>query len=404
MFIPLRGWRAVRALPCASRAYLARGLATVRDTPPAETKPPTAVVMMNMGGPSTLDEVHSFLSNLFHDSDLIPLPMQKLLAPLIAKRRTPKIEEQYREIGGGSPILRWTRAQGEGMAALLDELNPESAPHKAYVAFRYAAPLTGDAIAEMRADGVTRAIAFTQYPQYSCSTTGSSLNELYRVAKQEGWGANGEVTWSVIDRWPAHPGLVKAFAANIRQALDKYPAERRDGVVLLFSAHSLPLEIVNRGDTYTPEVAATVHAVMQELNFSNPYRLTWQSKVGPKAWQGPQTAAMVEGLAKRGRTDICLVPIAFTSDHIETLFELDLELGEEAAALGVTLTRAPSLNDSPIFIRALADIVSAHMRDFDAGKVGSASTQLMLRCPECTSPKCARTKRWVAQGGREAEA
>lgn len=200
--------------------------------------------MMNMGGPSTLPEVHDFLSRLFHDSDLIPLPMQKLLAPIIARRRTPKIEEQYEEIGGGSPILRWTKAQGEGMAALLDELNPESAPHKAYVAFRYAAPLTEHALEEMRADGVRRAVAFTQYPQYSCSTTGSSLNELYRAAKKGGWGANGEVAWSTIDRWPTHPGLVKAFAANIRKALQSYPEERRGEVVLLFSAHSLPIEIV----------------------------------------------------------------------------------------------------------------------------------------------------------------
>ncbi|BEJ18015.1 hypothetical protein CspHIS471_0702920 [Cutaneotrichosporon sp. HIS471] len=256
--------------PRYAHKILARGLATVRDGPPTEKKPPTAVVMLNMGGPSTLDQVHSFLSNLFHDSDLIPLPMQKILAPLIAKRRTPKIEEQYKEIGGGSPILRWTRTQGEGMAALLDELNPESAPHKAYVAFRYADPLTETCLEEMRADGVQRAVAFTQYPQYSCSTTGSSLNELYRVAKKEGWGANGEVKWSAIDRWPAHPGLVKAFAANIRKTLESYAPETRDEVVILFSAHSLPVEIVNRGDTYTPEVAATVYAVMQELNFSNP--------------------------------------------------------------------------------------------------------------------------------------
>lgn len=113
---------------------------------------------------------------------------------------------------------------------------------------------------------------------------------------------------------------------------------------------------------------------------------------------------MVEGLGKRGIKDICLVPIAFTSDHIETLFELDQELKEDADKLGVRLTRAASLNDSPIFIRALADLVSTHLRDFDAGTVGSASRQLMLRCPECTSPRCARTKSWVANGGREAEA
>lgn len=188
--------------------------------------------------------MHSFLSRLFHDSDLIPLPMQKILAPVIAKRRTPKIEEQYKEIGGGSPIRAWTEKQGEGMCALLDELNPDSAPHKPYIAFRYAEPLTETALQQMQADGVRRAVAFTQYPQYSCSTTGSSLNELYRVAKKQGWGANGEVEWSTIDRWPADRGLVKAFANNIRHALEKFPDHERNDVVILFSAHSLPIEIV----------------------------------------------------------------------------------------------------------------------------------------------------------------
>lgn len=191
---------------------------------------PTAIVMMNMGGPSTIPEVHDFLSRLFHDHDLIPLPLQSYLAPLIAKRRTPKIEKQYEAIGGGSPILRWTREQGAQMCRMLDELNPESAPHKPYVMFRYAEPLTETCLEEMQADGVRRAVAFSQYPQYSCSTTGSSLNELMRVATIKergtrsstsgpskdklikggvGWGGNGEVEWSVLDRWPTHPGLVK---------------------------------------------------------------------------------------------------------------------------------------------------------------------------------------------------
>ncbi|KAL1411162.1 ferrochelatase hem15 [Vanrija albida] len=392
------------AAASSSRPSLARCLATVRDSPAKPEKPPTAVVMLNMGGPSTIPEVGDFLSRLFHDNDLIPLPAQSILAPFIARRRTPKIEEQYKEIGGGSPILKWTRAQGEAMCTLLDELNPGSAPHKPYVAFRYAQPLTETCLDEMKADGVTRAVAFTQYPQYSCSTTGSSLNELYRVAKKQGYGATGDVEWSAIDRWPADQGLVKAFAHNIRAALQAYPEARRKDVVLLFSAHSLPIEIVNRGDPYTPEVAATVYAIMQELGFSNPWRLTWQSKVGPKAWQGPQTAKAIEGLAKQGKKDICLVPVAFTSDHIETLFELDIEVKEDAEKLGVHLTRAESLNDSPIFARALADIVSKHLNDYDAGKIGAASAQLELRCPGCTSPKCARTKSWLARGGKEAEA
>jgi ferrochelatase len=147
------------------------------------------------------------LKNLFSDRDLIPLPFQRVLAPLIARRRTPKIEKQYAEIGGGSPILRYTQLQGQGMVALMDELHPETAPHKAYVAFRYAHPLTPETAAQMKADDVTRAVAFTQYPQYSCSTTGSSLNELYRRGRA---GDFGDVEWSVIDRWGTHPGFIEA--------------------------------------------------------------------------------------------------------------------------------------------------------------------------------------------------
>lgn len=155
---------------------------------------------------SQVAETHDFLKNLFMDGDLIPLPFQRFLAPLIARRRTPQIERQYAEIGGGSPILHYTRLQSEGMAKLLDELHPETAPHKAYIAFRYATPLTEATARQMKEDGVKRAIAFTQYPQYSCSTTGSSLNELYRRGK----GGNfGDIEWSVIDRWGTHPGFIE---------------------------------------------------------------------------------------------------------------------------------------------------------------------------------------------------
>lgn len=165
--------------------------------------------MMNMGGPRTVGETGEFLSRLFHDGDLIPLPFQSKLAPFIAKRRTPKIEEQYAKIGGGSPILKWTKEQGAGMIRLLDELSPQTAPHRAYVAFRYARPLTEDCLEEMTRDGVTRAVAFTQYPQYSCSTTGSSLNELYRQLVKKSETEQRAINWSVIDRWATHPGLVE---------------------------------------------------------------------------------------------------------------------------------------------------------------------------------------------------
>jgi len=352
--------------------------------------------MLNMGGPSTVQETHDFLRNLFMDGDLIPLPFQRFLAPLIARRRTPRIEKQYAEIGGGSPILRYTQLQGDGMVQLLDELHPETAPHKAYVAFRYARPLTEAAAKEMQADGVKRAIAFTQYPQYSCSTTGSSLNELYRQRKA---GGIGDIEWSVIDRWGTHPGFIEAVAQNIEAALSKFPADRRAETVLLFSAHSLPMSVVNRGDPYVLEVSASVAAVMQRLGHSNPYRLVWQSQVGPSAWMGMQTSKALKGLARIGKKQVVLVPIAFTSDHIETLYELDLEYIQEARKEGIEVHRAASLNESSVFIRALADIAAQHLRDCAAGK-GPISNQFGLRCPGCMNATCGQQKAWFKRGGR----
>ncbi|SPO46661.1 related to HEM15 - ferrochelatase precursor [Moesziomyces antarcticus] len=373
-------------------------------------KPPTGILLMNMGGPSTstTEEVGDFLSRLFHDRELIQLPFQSRLAPLIARRRTPKIVDQYNKIGGGSPILRWTRTQGKAMTELLDELHPETAPHKVYVAFRYARPLTEEALDEMAEDGVTRAVGFTQYPQYSCSTTGSNLNELYReIQRRKERGApEGDISWSLIDRWPTHPLLVEAFTNRIQAVLDTYPEDKRHKVPIMFSAHSLPMQIVSgRGDPYPAEVAATVAAVMTRLKWSNPYRVTWQSQVGPAAWLGPQTSDTIKGWAKQGHKDAIVVPIAFTSDHIETLYEIDIELQEEAEEHGITLKRAESLNDEPTFIRAMAEICASHLSNLEGTPnrnndrrgenvwtQGYTSKQMLLRCPGCVNAVCGEQK------------
>lgn len=365
---------------------------------------PTAMVFMNMGGPATTDEVGDFLSRLFSDADLIPLgPVQNFLGPLISKRRTPKIQKQYAEIGGGSPIRKWSEYQCAEMCKILDKISPQTAPHKPYVAFRYAAPLTETMYEQLLNDGFGggkggRAVAFTQYPQYSCSTTGSSLNELWKWRNRlEGKRATGEmhpegsITWSVIDRWPTHPGLVEAFAQNIEAQLKTYPEEKRNDVVLIFSAHSLPMSVVNRGDPYPAEVAATVYAVMQRLGFSNPYRLTWQSQVGPSKWLGAQTSDTIKHYVERGQSDIVIVPIAFTSDHIETLYEIDLEVMHEDAKGNPGVKRAESLNGSPVFIQALADIAKAHL---ESGQ--SCSKQMGLRCQGCKSERCLEQKRFFA--------
>lgn len=398
-----------------------RSLATVAPPPVTQdnigSKGPTAMVFMNMGGPATTDEVADFLSRLFADGDLIPLgPLQNYLGPLISRRRTPKIKKQYADIGGGSPIRKWSEYQATEMCKILDRTNPETAPHKPYVAFRYANPLTEHMYNQLLADGFGagrggRAVAFTQYPQYSCSTTGSSLNELWKwrqrlesPRRNESVGAasaEGTIQWSVIDRWPTHPGLVEAFAQNIEATLQTYPAEMRDAVVLLYSAHSLPMSVVNRGDPYPAEVAATVHAVNQRLGNRNPYRLVWQSQVGPSAWLGAQTSDTVNNLVKRGQKDLLLIPIAFTSDHIETLFEIDREVIHEADQLGAAgrVRRAESLNGSPTFIKALADLAGDHLRSGDV-----CSRQMGLRCPGCKSERCLEQKRFFMGQGKQANA
>jgi ferrochelatase len=182
---------------------------------------------------------------------------------------------------------------------------------------------------------------------------------------------------------------VESFAQNIEATLATYPEERRDNVTLLFSAHSLPMSVVNRGDPYPAEVAATVYAVMQRLGMKNPYRLVWQSQVGPSAWLGAQTSDTVAEYVKKGITDLALIPIAFTSDHIETLYELDHEIIGET---GIdTIKRVESLNGSPVFIKALADLAKEHL-----DKNIACSPQMSLRCPACTSERCAESKKFFA--------
>ncbi|XP_072518576.1 ferrochelatase, mitochondrial [Salminus brasiliensis] len=299
-------------------------------------KPKTGILMLNMGGPEKLEDVHDFLLRLFMDTDLMQIPVQNKLGPFIAKRRTPKIQEQYSKIGGGSPIKAWTTMQGEGMVKLLDEMCPETAPHKFYIGFRYVHPLTEEAIDEMEKDGVERAVAFTQYPQYSCSTTGSSLNAIYRYYSSR--ATKPKMRWSVIDRWPTHHLLVECFAEHVRLELEKFPPEKRDDVVILFSAHSLPMSVVNRGDPYPQEVGATVQRVMEQLGHCNPYRLVWQSKCGVE-----------------------------------------------------NIRRAQSLNGNPLFFKALADLVQTHLKSNEP-----CSRQLTLRCPLCVNPTCGQAKAFFA--------
>lgn len=345
-------------------------------------KEPTGIVMMNLGGPKNLDEVQPFLLKLFADKEIIQLPVQKWLGPFIAKKRTPSVQENYQDIGGGSPILKWTELQGEGMCKRLDDLSPDTAPHKFYVAFRYINPFSEDALTKMKADGVKRAVAFTQYPQFSCATTGSSLNELWRAARRV--DLDQEFKWSVIDRWFAHPKFIEAMTKTVQDGLAQFSEQEQEDVLIVFSAHSLPMSIINRGDAYPQEIGASVHEVMKQLNFGYEYLLSYQSEVGPVPWLGPSTEEVIKELGHKKRRNVLVVGIAFTSDHIETLHELDIEYGELAQEVGITnYKRAPAFNGEVLFQDALAAIVHEHLQSTEV-----CSSQYGLRCPGCINPQC----------------
>lgn len=369
--------------------------------------------------------------------------VQKWLGPYIAKKRSPRIREQYRQIGGKSPIGDWTAIQGDGMIRTLARIAPGEGPFKRYIAFRYAPPLTEETLLQMKADGVKRAVLFSQFPHYSCTTTGSSLNHLWRELIR--LNMEKDFTWSIVDRWPVHPTFVHAIARCVAVGLQRFPAEVRDQVIIVFSAHSVPMLVVNKGDQYVAEVAATVTSVMEVLQrgkatlpaaapadgsassssqpddgtlgtpvppVKSPHILAWQSKVGFLPWMGPQTGEVIKGLGKQGHKYVLTVPIAFTSDHIETLFEIDIEYAEEAAKVGIVqFERAPSLNGEEAISTAQAQIIAEHLglqkgssgtgasapsAVGDAGQaaavryppVAVASPQYAINCPGCTNPAC----------------
>lgn len=202
------------------------------------------------------------------------------------------------------------------------------------------------------------------------------------------------VKFSVIDRWATHPLLVKTHADLIRKELDKLSEDKRKQAIILFSAHSLPLKAVNRGDSYPSEVGATVNMVMQELNFSHPYQLVWQSKVGPLPWLGPFTDEAIKDYVKQEKKIFIVVPIAFVNEHIETLHELDIEYCKELAdEVGVEkILRTPAPNDHPLFINALTDIVATHLK----GDM-TINPKFLNRCPHCLNMNCLLSKRWFAE-------
>jgi ferrochelatase len=307
----------------------------------------TAILLLQMGGPDSLDAVEPFLLNLFTDRDIIkigPAWLQPLIARFIVKRRVRRVEENYRQIGGKSPLRELTEAQAR---ALEIELGPA---FRCFVAMRYWKPSTIEALAAIKREGISRVVALSLYPHYSRATTGSSINELRRVLGEAGV----QFDVSYIDRFYNHPLYIEALAERIRAGLEQFHPLAE--VELLFSAHSLPQSFIDEGDPYLGHIEETVRLVMEK--FDIPHHLAFQSRAGPVKWLEPSTDEMLKHLAAHGSKNLLVVPLSFVSDHIETLHEIDIEYAKEAWDLGIAkFERSPSLNSTPTFISCLADLV-----------------------------------------------
>ena len=324
----------------------------------------TAIVLFNLGGPGDLAAVEPFLVNLFSDREIIQLPggaaLQPTMARLIAKLRGPSVRENYQRIGGGSPQLRITREQAEDLEQRLNAQSNGDQDFRVFIAMRYSRPSSADALEAIAAAGIRRIVTLTLFPHYSKATTGSSRNEFDRALASPRWAGQFEV--SHIDHYATDPRYVDAVTETVRVTWNEIPADRRARAVLLFSAHGLPQRFIDEGDPYVSHIDATRFAVLERLKLPNRQLIAYQSRTGPVRWIGPGTEETIRELAEEGVTDVLVIPLSFVSDHIETLYEVDMLFADAARAAGIRgYYRTPALNAHPLFIEALTGLVHEHL-------------------------------------------
>jgi protoporphyrin/coproporphyrin ferrochelatase len=310
------------------------------------------VVLFQLGGPDSPGAVEPFLFNLFSDPDIINFPLawmaRRPLARYISRKRAAVVREHYDAIGGRSPIRLLTERQAR---KLEQSLASEFDVH-CWVAMRYWKPLTSETAAAVQAASLDELILLPLYPHYSFATTLSSLKEWNRVYRP----APGAPPARMIDEFHTHPLYIEALAERLNTSLTHFDDPGK--VHLLFSAHGLPLSLIERGDPYQKQVEETVSAVMSKGGWSNSHELCYQSRVGRQKWLEPSLANTIPQLAQAGKKQLLVIPISFVTEHIETLHEINMEAREEALAAGVEqFEMMPAVGDSPRFIAALADLV-----------------------------------------------
>ena len=308
-----------------------------------------SIILFQLGGPDSQAAVEPFLYRLFCDPDIINFPgaflARKPLAKLISTTRSKIVRQHYAEIGGGSPIRRLTEQQAQALQA---ELRPYISA-RTIVAMRYWHPDTQEAIATLESTPFDELVLLPLYPHYSFATTGSSLKEWNRLYK-------AQVPVHVVDHFYDHPDYIAAIVERVNGVLQELP--NPDEVHLLFSAHGLPMALVEKGDPYPKQIQETVQLVRELGAWPNPHALCFQSRVGPQKWLQPSLPDTIEKLARSGIKRVLVIPVSFLTEHIETLHEINIEAREQAESLGISqFLMMPALNDSPLLIRALADLV-----------------------------------------------
>ncbi|MEX2261617.1 MAG: ferrochelatase [Bryobacteraceae bacterium] len=314
------------------------------------------VILFQLGGPDSLEAIEPFLYNLFRDPDIIDFPFARIarqpLARLIASRRAKHVAHHYAEIGGKSPILEYTRKQAVALEAELRR----DLDARVTIAMRYWHPMTEAAIEEMRAHSPDKIVLLPLYPQYSKTTTGSSLNEWKRQFRPNHWKPNIEV----VEDFYSDPLYLDSVVAAVDECLAGF--EDPANVDVIFSAHSLPVAVIEAGDPYQRQIEETVDLVWRRGGWKARRHVCYQSKVGASKWLQPSMHQTVKRLGEAGSKHVLVVPISFVSDHVETLHEIDIEHREQALGLGIADYRMmPGLNDSPRFIHALGELVRSRI-------------------------------------------
>jgi len=318
--------------------------------------PKIGVVLFQLGGPDSLDAIEPFLYNLFCDPDIIDFPFARIarqpLAKLISTTRAKKVAHHYAEIGGKSPILELTRRQ----AVALEKVLQQDGEARVVIAMRYWHPFTEDAIGELERFAPEQVVLLPLYPQFSKTTTQSSVNEWNRRFHANGWRPRIHL----VSEFHEDPGYVDSVVETINSCLAGY--QHTADLDIVFSAHSVPCAVINAGDPYQRQIERTVDLVWRRGNWPARRHICYQSKVGASKWLQPSMHATVKSLAAAGSKHILVVPISFVSDHVETMHEIDIEHREQARELGIEDYRMmPGLNDNPRFIQALARIVRSRL-------------------------------------------